>query len=172
VSRFKNSPPQPDEKRQPAPRQRTTLQKNQRGTVGSPRAAWHSIGGNTLGCEFARCLENQVSGKIIEVEDEGPVVAITTGISNLQGLLARPRTRCYTLSRLSRMPPPATTSKIVQFGVFELDLQRAELRKRGAKIKLQEQPLKVLQLLLESPGQIVSLTSVPAARTGTGSAQG
>jgi hypothetical protein len=63
------------------------------------------------------------------------------------------------------MPPPATTSKIVQFGVFELDLQRAELRKQGAKIKLQEQPLKVLQLLLESPGQIVSSTSVPAART-------
>jgi len=51
---------------------------------------------------------------------------------------------------------PATTSKIVQFGVFELDLQRAELRKQGVKIKLQEQPLKVLQLLLESPGQIVS----------------
>jgi DNA-binding winged helix-turn-helix (wHTH) protein len=54
------------------------------------------------------------------------------------------------------MSAPASTSKIVQFGVFELDLQRVELRKQGAKIKLQEQPLKVLQLLLENPGQIVS----------------
>ena len=44
----------------------------------------------------------------------------------------------------------------MQFGVFELDLQRAELRKNGVKVKLQEQPLKVLQVLLENPGQIVS----------------
>jgi len=44
----------------------------------------------------------------------------------------------------------------VQFGVFELDLQHAELRRQGVKVKLQEQPLKVLQVLLEHPGQIVS----------------
>jgi DNA-binding winged helix-turn-helix (wHTH) protein len=44
----------------------------------------------------------------------------------------------------------------VQFGVFQLDLQRAELRKNGVKVKLQEQPLKVLQVLVENPGQIVS----------------
>ena len=44
----------------------------------------------------------------------------------------------------------------MQFGVFELDLQRAELRKNGVKVKLQDQPLKVLQVLLENPGQIVS----------------
>jgi DNA-binding winged helix-turn-helix (wHTH) protein len=54
------------------------------------------------------------------------------------------------------MPAPAATSKIVQFGVFELDLQRAVLRKQGVKVKLQEQPLKVLELLVENPGQIVS----------------
>jgi Tol biopolymer transport system component/DNA-binding winged helix-turn-helix (wHTH) protein len=48
------------------------------------------------------------------------------------------------------------TAKLVQFGVFELDLQRAELRKQGVRVKLQDQPLKVLQLLLENPGQIVS----------------
>lgn len=44
----------------------------------------------------------------------------------------------------------------MQFGVFEIDLQRAELRKNGVKVKLQEQPLKVLQVLLENAGQIVS----------------
>src|SRR5215469_9454612 len=54
------------------------------------------------------------------------------------------------------MRAPACTSKIAQFGVFELDLQRVELRKQGVRVKLQEQPLKVLQLLLENPGQIVS----------------
>jgi TolB-like protein/DNA-binding winged helix-turn-helix (wHTH) protein/Tfp pilus assembly protein PilF len=58
------------------------------------------------------------------------------------------------------MPAPASTSKLVQFGVFELDLQRAELRKQGVRVKLQEQPLKVLQLLLENPGEIVSREQV------------
>jgi DNA-binding winged helix-turn-helix (wHTH) protein len=53
------------------------------------------------------------------------------------------------------MPVPASSTDRVQFGVFELDLQRAELRKSGVKIKLQEQPLKILQILLENPGQIV-----------------
>jgi eukaryotic-like serine/threonine-protein kinase len=56
----------------------------------------------------------------------------------------------------SRMPTPAISTHRVQFGVFELDLQRMELRKQGVKIKLQDQPLKLLQVLLENPGQIVS----------------
>lgn len=54
------------------------------------------------------------------------------------------------------MPAPASSTDRVQFGVFELDLQRAELRKQGVKVKLQEQPLKVLRALLENPGHIVS----------------
>jgi TolB-like protein/DNA-binding winged helix-turn-helix (wHTH) protein len=53
------------------------------------------------------------------------------------------------------MPARASSTDRVQFGVFELDLQRAELRKSGVKVKLQEQPLKILQILLENPGQIV-----------------
>jgi len=54
------------------------------------------------------------------------------------------------------MPSSSPSSKFAQFGVFELDLQRGELRRQGARVKLQEQPLKVLQLLLENPGQIVN----------------
>ena len=54
------------------------------------------------------------------------------------------------------MLAPASSTERVQFGLFELDLQRAELRKQGAKVKLQEQPLKILQILLENPGQVVS----------------
>ena len=49
-----------------------------------------------------------------------------------------------------------TRPKVLQFGVFELNLQRGELRKQGVKVKLQDQPLKVLQFLLENPGQIVT----------------
>lgn len=60
------------------------------------------------------------------------------------------------LSLTLRMPAPASSTGRVQFGTFELDLQCAELRKSGVKIRLQEQPLKVLQILLENPGQIIS----------------
>lgn len=54
------------------------------------------------------------------------------------------------------MSAPASSTHCVQFGVFELDLQNAALRKSGAQVKLQEQPLKILQALLENPGQIVT----------------
>jgi Tol biopolymer transport system component/DNA-binding winged helix-turn-helix (wHTH) protein len=46
--------------------------------------------------------------------------------------------------------------KRICFGVFELDLAAGELRKYGVKIKLQEQPFKVLAILLERPGEVVS----------------
>lgn len=43
-----------------------------------------------------------------------------------------------------------------RFGVFELDLRAAELRKNGVKLKLQDQPYQVLIKLLERPGEVVS----------------
>ena len=45
---------------------------------------------------------------------------------------------------------------IYRFGVFELDLRSAELRKDGVKLKLQEQPRQVLVHLLQRPGEVVS----------------
>src|SRR5260370_29258537 len=42
------------------------------------------------------------------------------------------------------------------FGVFEVDERAAELRKRGVRIKLQEQPFRILCLLLDHSGQVVS----------------
>src|SRR5580693_9338934 len=43
-----------------------------------------------------------------------------------------------------------------RFGVFEVDLRAAELRKRGIRIKLQEQPFQILSLLLEHSGEVVT----------------
>ena len=43
-----------------------------------------------------------------------------------------------------------------RFGFFEVDLRAAELRKRGVRIKLQEQPFRILSLLLERPGEVVT----------------
>src|ERR1700741_2246224 len=49
-----------------------------------------------------------------------------------------------------------SSSSIICFGTFELTLRAGELRRRGQKIKLQEQPLQVLAALLEKPGEIVT----------------
>ncbi len=51
---------------------------------------------------------------------------------------------------------PTSASQVVRFGVFEVDLQAAELRKNGVKVKLQEQPFQILNLLLERPGKVVT----------------
>ena len=56
-------------------------------------------------------------------------------------------------------PDPALTSsstQIVRFGLFEADLRARELRKRGIKVRLPDQPFQVLQLLLEHPGDVVT----------------
>jgi len=45
---------------------------------------------------------------------------------------------------------------VFQFGAFEVNEETGELRKHGIRIKLHSQPFKVLLLLLETPGAIVS----------------
>ncbi len=45
------------------------------------------------------------------------------------------------------MRQAAPTRRSVRFGAFEVDLQAGELRKSGIKLKLQEQPFRVLALL-------------------------
>ena len=54
------------------------------------------------------------------------------------------------------MGEPRQLPPIFQFGVFEIDLRSGELRRAGIKVKLQEQPFKVLVALLERPGEVVS----------------
>ncbi|RPI49279.1 MAG: hypothetical protein EHM55_24055, partial [Acidobacteria bacterium] len=49
--------------------------------------------------------------------------------------------------------PPAPD--IVRFGIFEANLRTGELRKRGIRIALQEQPLRILAALLDRPGEVV-----------------
>src|SRR3954464_9218968 len=48
------------------------------------------------------------------------------------------------------------SARTVRFGVFEVALRRAELRKQGLRVRLQEQPFQVLAALLERPGEVVS----------------
>ena len=50
----------------------------------------------------------------------------------------------------------ATPRRIVCFGSFEVDLGSRELRRQGLKISLQDQPFRLLALLLERAGEVVT----------------
>src|ERR1700751_2386806 len=54
------------------------------------------------------------------------------------------------------MGMPVDTPRIWRFGVFELDALSGELRRNGTVVKLREQPARILLLLLEHAGQMVS----------------
>jgi DNA-binding winged helix-turn-helix (wHTH) protein len=54
------------------------------------------------------------------------------------------------------MPPSSSESRLRRFGVFEVDLAAGELRKNGARVRLQEQPFQVLCVLLENAGRVVT----------------
>ena len=45
---------------------------------------------------------------------------------------------------------------VVRFGIYEMSLQSGELRKGGVRVRVQQQPLKLLEILLERPGQVVT----------------
>jgi eukaryotic-like serine/threonine-protein kinase len=59
-------------------------------------------------------------------------------------------------SLINGEPKVNNGSRTVRFGAFEADLHAGEVRKSGSRIKLQEQPFKVLQILLEHPGALVT----------------
>lgn len=61
------------------------------------------------------------------------------------------------------MKSGAGASRIIQFGAFELDGHAGELRKQGLKIRLQEQPLRVLQMVVANSGQLVIREELRAA---------
>jgi DNA-binding winged helix-turn-helix (wHTH) protein/Tol biopolymer transport system component len=56
----------------------------------------------------------------------------------------------------SKSPATINRTGTVRFATFEADLHAGEIRKAGVRVKLQEQPFKVLQILLEQPGKLVT----------------
>jgi TolB-like protein/DNA-binding winged helix-turn-helix (wHTH) protein/Flp pilus assembly protein TadD len=51
---------------------------------------------------------------------------------------------------------PLRHTRVVRFGTFELFFPSCELRKAGVKIRVQQQPLKLLEILLGRPGEVVT----------------
>jgi TolB-like protein/DNA-binding winged helix-turn-helix (wHTH) protein/Tfp pilus assembly protein PilF len=51
---------------------------------------------------------------------------------------------------------PSIPKSVVRFGTYEVSLQSGEVRKSGLRIRVQHQPLKLLEILLERPGEVVT----------------
>ena len=51
---------------------------------------------------------------------------------------------------------PLRQTSVVRFGSYEVSLQSGEVRKSGMRIRVQQQPMKLLEILLERPGEVVS----------------
>jgi TolB-like protein len=49
-----------------------------------------------------------------------------------------------------------STAPVVRFGAFEVNLCSRELRKHGMRIRMEEKPFQILEMLLESAGQVVT----------------
>jgi len=47
-------------------------------------------------------------------------------------------------------------TSVVRFGTYEVDPHSGELRKAGIRVRVQQQPLRLLQTLLERPGEVVT----------------
>src|SRR5207248_6884208 len=48
------------------------------------------------------------------------------------------------------------TPAVRRFGAFEVNLQLGELRKNGMRMRLSGQPLQILAVLIEHPGEVVT----------------
>jgi DNA-binding winged helix-turn-helix (wHTH) protein/Tol biopolymer transport system component len=46
--------------------------------------------------------------------------------------------------------------RLYRFGLFEADLEKGTLSRQGTPVRLQEQPFRILALLLETPGEVLS----------------
>jgi DNA-binding winged helix-turn-helix (wHTH) protein/Tol biopolymer transport system component len=51
---------------------------------------------------------------------------------------------------------PEQDRRVYRFGLYEVDLEQGTLSRQGTPVKLQEQPFRILSLLLEMPGEVLS----------------
>jgi TolB-like protein/DNA-binding winged helix-turn-helix (wHTH) protein/Tfp pilus assembly protein PilF len=51
---------------------------------------------------------------------------------------------------------PLRLNSVIRFGTYEISFQSGEVRKSGLRIRVQQQPMKLLEILLEHPGEVVT----------------
>src|SRR5258707_8806197 len=49
-----------------------------------------------------------------------------------------------------------SSSPVMRFGTFEVNLHSREVRKHGMRIRLEEKPFQILEMLLDRAGQVVT----------------
>ena len=81
-----------------------------------------------------------------------------TLVQNQEGICSRSELNQKVLNFAPVEVPVAanSSSRVLRFSTFEVNLHTRELRQRGQKIRLQEQPLQLLAALLERPGELVT----------------
>jgi Tol biopolymer transport system component/DNA-binding winged helix-turn-helix (wHTH) protein len=57
---------------------------------------------------------------------------------------------------------PVAPSRRVRSGLFEIDLENGHISRNGREVPVQEQPFRVLEMLIEQPGELVSRESLRA----------
>ena len=65
------------------------------------------------------------------------------------------------------MSQEVETRTHIRFGVFEVDLRAGELRRSGVRVRIQAQPFKLLAVLLEHAGEVVSREDLQRRLWGT-----
>lgn len=80
----------------------------------------------------------------VPVCDDAPVVSLGTGIYFV-----------VTKEFPVKVATP-TKPKIIGFGAYEFNPESKELRKAGIRVRLEGQPLAILQILLDRPGELVT----------------
>src|ERR1700739_3318746 len=51
---------------------------------------------------------------------------------------------------------PLRPTSVLRFGTYEVSFQSGEVRKAGLRIRVQQQPMKLLEILLERRGEVVT----------------
>jgi TolB-like protein/DNA-binding winged helix-turn-helix (wHTH) protein len=64
----------------------------------------------------------------------------------------RARLPCEPQMSMERQRP----TSVLRFGTYEVSLQSGEVRKAGLRIRVQQQPMRLLEILLERPGEVVT----------------
>jgi len=56
----------------------------------------------------------------------------------------------------NQVQPKPVRPKVVRFGVYEFESHAKELRKEGMRVRLEGQPVAILQMLLDRPGELIT----------------
>ena len=99
------------------------------------------ISGLFLNSQVAANQSPTASGAVLAREGPGGIIPGLSPLLAECGVSMGSRTSAYSIAR---------------FGAFEWDRESLELRREGKPVRIQKQPLQLLEMLLERPGQMVS----------------